>query len=116
MVNHMKWGGAGAESYLEVDVKLNLTLEIYTQPFTMMPTSAIEGPGNMGWKVYERKRFRREGEDRTMEEGRPNRTVEGGERSGRTMEDGEESSRTAEGGESSSGVMGSSRSVEERLS
>ncbi|XP_017416135.1 uncharacterized protein LOC108326999 isoform X2 [Vigna angularis] len=47
MVNHMKWGGAGAESYLEVDVKLNLTLEIYTQPFTMMPTSAIEGPGNI---------------------------------------------------------------------
>jgi len=28
MVNHMKWGGAGAESYLEVDVKLNLTLEV----------------------------------------------------------------------------------------
>ncbi|QCD96744.1 hypothetical protein DEO72_LG6g1453 [Vigna unguiculata] len=47
MVNHMKWGGAGAESYLEVDVKLNLTLEIYTQPFTMMPTSAVEGPGNI---------------------------------------------------------------------
>jgi len=24
----MKWGGAGAGSYLEVDVKLNLTLEV----------------------------------------------------------------------------------------
>ncbi|CAJ1972170.1 unnamed protein product [Sphenostylis stenocarpa] len=47
MVNHMIWGGAGATSYLEVDVKLNLTLEIYTQPFTMMPTSVVEGPGNM---------------------------------------------------------------------
>lgn len=28
MVNHMTWGGAGAESFLEVDVKLNLTLEV----------------------------------------------------------------------------------------
>ncbi|RDX77693.1 hypothetical protein CR513_42140, partial [Mucuna pruriens] len=47
MINHMTWGGAGAESFLEVDVKLNLTLEIYTRPFTMMPTSAVEGPGNI---------------------------------------------------------------------
>ncbi|KAH1225104.1 Ribosomal RNA small subunit methyltransferase H [Glycine max] len=47
MRNQMTWGGAGAESFLEVDVKLNLTLEIYTQPFTMMPTSAVEGPGNI---------------------------------------------------------------------
>ncbi|TKY58211.1 hypothetical protein E2542_SST15267 [Spatholobus suberectus] len=53
MVNHMTWGGAGAESVLEVDVKLNLTLEkdlclqIYTRPFTMMPTSAVEAPGNI---------------------------------------------------------------------
>ncbi|KAG4954069.1 hypothetical protein JHK82_039680 [Glycine max] len=47
MRNHMTWGGAGAESFLEVDVNLNLTLEIYTQPFTMMPTSAVEGPGNI---------------------------------------------------------------------
>eukprot|EP00256_Glycine_max_P057614 XP_014625483.1 uncharacterized protein LOC100813897 isoform X4 [Glycine max] len=28
MRNQMTWGGAGAESFLEVDVKLNLTLEI----------------------------------------------------------------------------------------
>ena len=28
MINHMTWGGAGAESFLEVDVKLNLTLEV----------------------------------------------------------------------------------------
>ncbi|XP_057718872.1 uncharacterized protein LOC130933309 isoform X1 [Arachis stenosperma] len=46
MVNHMTWGGADAESFLEVDVKLNLTLEIYTKPFTMMPVSAVERPGN----------------------------------------------------------------------
>ncbi|KAL4372041.1 hypothetical protein AHAS_Ahas06G0226100 [Arachis hypogaea] len=47
MVNHMTWGGADAESFLEVDVKLNLTLEIYTKPFTMMPVSAVERPGNL---------------------------------------------------------------------
>ncbi|KAK7293570.1 hypothetical protein RJT34_16438 [Clitoria ternatea] len=47
MINHMRWGGAGAESFLEVDVKLNLTLEIYTRPFTMMPISTVEGPGNI---------------------------------------------------------------------
>jgi len=28
MVNHMTWGDADAESFLEVDVKLNLTLEV----------------------------------------------------------------------------------------
>jgi len=28
MRNHMTWGGAGAESFLEVDVNLNLTLEV----------------------------------------------------------------------------------------
>ncbi|XP_020204932.1 uncharacterized protein LOC109790220 isoform X2 [Cajanus cajan] len=51
MINHMTWGVAGAESFLEVDVKLNLTLEIYTRPFTMMPTSAVEGPGNIMMQV-----------------------------------------------------------------
>ncbi|CAK8570082.1 unnamed protein product [Lathyrus sativus] len=45
MINHMTW--SDAESFLEVDVKLNLTLEIYTRPFTMMPISAVEGPGNI---------------------------------------------------------------------
>lgn len=47
MINHMTWGGDDAESFLKVDVKLNLTLEIYTLPFTMLPTSAVEGPGNL---------------------------------------------------------------------
>ncbi|XP_062097458.1 uncharacterized protein LOC133803428 isoform X2 [Humulus lupulus] len=35
------------DSFLEVDVKLNLILEIYTRPFTMMPVSAVERPGNL---------------------------------------------------------------------
>ncbi|XP_024636193.1 uncharacterized protein [Medicago truncatula] len=47
MVNHMTWSDADIESFLEVDVKLNLTLEIYTRPFTVMPISAVEGPGNI---------------------------------------------------------------------
>ncbi|KAJ1379099.1 hypothetical protein SESBI_47200 [Sesbania bispinosa] len=47
MINHMTWGDSDAESFLEVDVKLNLTLEIYTRPFTMMPISAVERPGNV---------------------------------------------------------------------
>ncbi|CAL5206396.1 unnamed protein product [Lathyrus oleraceus] len=47
MINRMTWSDADAESFLEVDVKLNLTLEIYTRPFTMMPISAVEGPGNI---------------------------------------------------------------------
>ncbi|XP_024930554.1 uncharacterized protein LOC107420795 isoform X2 [Ziziphus jujuba] len=47
MVNHMTWDRDDLESYLEVDVKLNLTLEIYTRPFTMMPASAVERPGNL---------------------------------------------------------------------
>ncbi|KAL5071381.1 hypothetical protein RYX36_022268 [Vicia faba] len=47
MINYMTWSDAEAESFLEVDVKLNLTLEIYTLPFTMMPISAVEGPGNI---------------------------------------------------------------------
>ncbi|KAL6194160.1 hypothetical protein ACLB2K_035244 [Fragaria x ananassa] len=47
MTNHMSWERDDSESYLEVDVKLKLTLEIYTRPFTMMPVSAVERPGNL---------------------------------------------------------------------
>lgn len=32
MINHMKWGVDDAESFLEVDVKLNLTLEVVLIP------------------------------------------------------------------------------------
>ncbi|KAL3818391.1 hypothetical protein ACJIZ3_004296 [Penstemon smallii] len=47
MRNHIKWETIDAEPFLDVDVKLNLILEIYTQPFTLLPISAVEGPGNM---------------------------------------------------------------------
>ncbi|XP_073156590.1 uncharacterized protein [Henckelia pumila] len=47
MKNHIKWVTVDARPFLEFDVKLNLALEIYTQPFTMLPVSAVEGPGNL---------------------------------------------------------------------
>ncbi|KAJ7958675.1 DUF1997 family protein [Quillaja saponaria] len=47
MINHMTWGMNDSEPFLEIDVKLSLSLEIYTRPFTMMPISAVERPGNL---------------------------------------------------------------------
>ncbi|XP_028080343.1 uncharacterized protein LOC114281958 isoform X1 [Camellia sinensis] len=47
MRNRITWDPNDTEPFLDVDVKLNLTLEIYTQPFTMLPISAVEGPGNL---------------------------------------------------------------------
>ncbi|XP_044463776.1 uncharacterized protein LOC123194574 isoform X1 [Mangifera indica] len=47
MINHITWYTNDSESFLEADIKLNLSLEIYTQPFTLLPVSAVEGPGNL---------------------------------------------------------------------
>ncbi|XP_010525838.1 PREDICTED: uncharacterized protein LOC104803576 [Tarenaya hassleriana] len=47
MINHMTWGIGDPDPFLEVDVKLDLTLEISTMPFTMLPVSAVELPGNL---------------------------------------------------------------------
>ncbi|KAK2658304.1 hypothetical protein Ddye_004837 [Dipteronia dyeriana] len=47
MSNHMTWNTNDSESFLEANVKLNISLEIYTRPFTFLPTSAVEGPGNI---------------------------------------------------------------------
>lgn len=47
MVNHITWETVGSQPFLNVDVKLNISLEIYTMPFTMLPTSAVESPGNI---------------------------------------------------------------------
>ncbi|XP_073302696.1 uncharacterized protein [Primulina huaijiensis] len=47
MRNHIKWETVDARPYLAFDVKLNLALEICTQPFTMLPVSAVESPGNI---------------------------------------------------------------------
>ncbi|XP_021715920.1 uncharacterized protein LOC110683810 isoform X3 [Chenopodium quinoa] len=47
MKNFISWNITGSESFLEVDVKLNITLEIYNRPFTLLPVSTIERPGNL---------------------------------------------------------------------
>ncbi|KAF3621430.1 hypothetical protein FXO37_32796 [Capsicum annuum] len=44
MVNCITWDTVGSHPFLDVDVKLNISLEIYTMPFTMLPTSAVETP------------------------------------------------------------------------
>ncbi|KOM32188.1 hypothetical protein LR48_Vigan01g174400 [Vigna angularis] len=79
-----------------------------------------------GYKVYERKRYRREGEGRTVGSGersgrtvkggdRSSRTVKSGERSGRTVECRERSGRMAEGGESSSRMAGATLDAVEEI-
>ncbi|KAK9279426.1 hypothetical protein L1049_013105 [Liquidambar formosana] len=47
MRNHITWDTNDAESYLDIDVTLDLTLEIYTRPFALLPASAVERPGNL---------------------------------------------------------------------
>ncbi|KAF5801792.1 hypothetical protein HanXRQr2_Chr06g0252161 [Helianthus annuus] len=47
MSNYITWCTKTSEPYLDVDVNLDLTLEIYTRPFNMLPTSAVEAPGNL---------------------------------------------------------------------
>ncbi|XP_055820787.1 uncharacterized protein LOC129889499 isoform X2 [Solanum dulcamara] len=47
MVNRITWETVESQPFLDVDVKLNISLEIYTMPFTMLPTSAVESPGNI---------------------------------------------------------------------
>ncbi|KAF5191792.1 putative DUF1997 family protein [Thalictrum thalictroides] len=46
MRNHITWNTDG-ERYLDVDMNLNISLEVYTRPFTILPVSAIEKPGNI---------------------------------------------------------------------
>lgn len=47
MTNCMTWNMHDPEPFLEVDVSLKVTLEISTRPFTMLPVSAVEAPGNL---------------------------------------------------------------------
>ncbi|WOL19800.1 hypothetical protein Cni_G28602 [Canna indica] len=47
MRNHIKWDADSPEPSLVVDVDLKLTLEVYTKPFSMLPLSAVEKPGNL---------------------------------------------------------------------
>lgn len=47
MMNRVTWDTTDPEPFLEADMKLNVTLEIYTKPFDLLPESAVEGPGNL---------------------------------------------------------------------
>lgn len=47
MTNNITWDTKDSDPYLNVDVTLNLTLEIYTKPFSLLPISAVETPGNL---------------------------------------------------------------------
>ncbi|XP_022861066.1 uncharacterized protein LOC111381513 isoform X1 [Olea europaea var. sylvestris] len=47
MRNCITWETIGSEPFLNVDVKLDLVLEIYTQPFIFLPISSVEVPGNI---------------------------------------------------------------------
>eukprot|EP00257_Ricinus_communis_P017053 XP_015575395.1 uncharacterized protein LOC8277769 isoform X2 [Ricinus communis] len=47
MMNRLTWSTNESKPFLEADMKLNVTLEIYTAPFTLLPASAVEGPGNL---------------------------------------------------------------------
>ncbi|CAN6195115.1 unnamed protein product [Urochloa humidicola] len=35
------------EPCIDIDVNLEVTLEVYTEPFSMLPLSAVEKPGNL---------------------------------------------------------------------
>lgn len=47
MTNHITWEETGIEPCLEVDVDLKITLEVYTKPFSLLPVSVVETPGNL---------------------------------------------------------------------
>lgn len=47
MTNHITWEKHDSESFLCVDVKLNIELKIHSRPFILLPVSAVERPGNI---------------------------------------------------------------------
>ncbi|XP_039120217.1 uncharacterized protein LOC120256620 [Dioscorea cayenensis subsp. rotundata] len=47
MKNYMTWDENCPEPCLDVDVSLNVALEVYTKPFSLLPISAVEKPGNL---------------------------------------------------------------------
>uniref|UniRef100_A0ACD5Y2L1 Uncharacterized protein n=1 Tax=Avena sativa TaxID=4498 RepID=A0ACD5Y2L1_AVESA len=48
MRNHITWGDNGDQGpCLDIDVLLEVTLEVYTKPFSLLPLSAVEKPGNL---------------------------------------------------------------------
>ncbi|KAI4378853.1 hypothetical protein MLD38_016277 [Melastoma candidum] len=51
MTNHIRWRTNDHEEFLEINVELSLVLEIFSQPFVMLPTSAVEVPGNVAMQA-----------------------------------------------------------------
>ncbi|XP_020527082.1 uncharacterized protein LOC18440816 isoform X1 [Amborella trichopoda] len=47
MRNHITWDTNCIEAFLDMDVKLNITLEVFMAPFTRLPITAVETPGNL---------------------------------------------------------------------
>lgn len=47
MRNHITWEMNDFETFLDVDVDLSLSLEVFTQQFSLLPISAVEKPGNL---------------------------------------------------------------------
>ncbi|CAO2162765.1 unnamed protein product [Urochloa humidicola] len=47
MSNRITWSDDGGEPCIDIDVNLEVTLEVYTKPFSMLPLSAVEKPGNL---------------------------------------------------------------------
>lgn len=47
MRNYITWQENGGETLLDFDVNLELVLELYTKPFSLLPLSAVEKPGNL---------------------------------------------------------------------
>ncbi|XP_042443567.1 uncharacterized protein LOC122028760 isoform X1 [Zingiber officinale] len=47
MRNHITWEADNSEPCLVVDVNLRIALDVYTKPFSLLPLSAVEKPGNL---------------------------------------------------------------------
>ncbi|KAL3686966.1 hypothetical protein R1sor_013275 [Riccia sorocarpa] len=45
--NHLTWSVRQSQEILNVNLELNVALEVYTLPFTLLPVSAVETPGNL---------------------------------------------------------------------
>ncbi|KDP32843.1 hypothetical protein JCGZ_12135 [Jatropha curcas] len=48
MTNRVTWNTTdSSEPFVEADVNIDFTVELYSAPFTYLPISAVEGPGNL---------------------------------------------------------------------
>ncbi|CAL5013492.1 unnamed protein product [Urochloa decumbens] len=47
MSNRITWSDNSEEPCIDIDVNLEVTLEVYTKPFSMLPLSAVEKPGSL---------------------------------------------------------------------